>query len=325
MATPSTYMNLTMWTDESDPYSHTQLATNFDRIDKHRHTSTSGDGRQLVTDSYTDHSVTKVKLAEPCVDTSNLYDGSVTVEKLAGDLLSKLVPLGLVFAWHAMSSAATPAYGPGTLYELCDGRTITDHDFPGVTNYLLPNLIGKYLMFNVLASINATGGSDAYSLAHSHIVNAHQHTVSAHSHGVPSHGHVVPSHEHFIQSDGVHNHQWNANYGKAQAASMKHLAQRPYLISTGDPDTRRQALYVPNFNEDDTSREIPMGTAGSHDHSGKTGGVANAITTNSVGLQTGDASPATSADTASTNSALGNVTIRPPFYNLVPVMRVRNP
>jgi hypothetical protein len=316
MSTITQYMSLTAWTSPNDPYNHGELANNFDAIDKHRHVP--GEGRQLVTDSYTDRSVTKQKLAEPAVDTDNLYDGSVTVEKLAGDIFSRLVPLGVVFPWWARNASATPVYGPSTLFELCDGRTITDHDMGGGP-LVLPNLINRFISFSVLANVGVTGGSQTVSLSHSHTVNPHQHVVPGHTHGVNG---VIGggNHQHSFRVNPLNmdDHLWFKRW-----LTQERFTVRTYKLRfpNSGGTLREGILGVQEMLGTDRGTETVVPMVPTID-----GTTSDAPHSHPINLPT-DASQRVASEPASagTDSQLGNVDVRPPFVTMVPVMRVRNP
>lgn len=315
----TSYMSLTAWTSTADPYNHTELAANFNKLDGHRHIA--GEGRQIPTSGIEDHAITTVKLAAGSVDTGSIQDGAVTSVKINAAVFGAQVPLGVVFAWWAPSSGATAVYGnraSGKLFELCDGRTITasEHDLPGGGSITLPNLIGQYIYFGALAAVGAIVGNVGHqvSLGHSHTVNAHTHVVDAHSHVVNAHSHVTSNHTHAIASGGSHKHLWPGGVD---------TAQRPYETSGGA--SRRQGLYVPNFNEQGTSETASMQSAGAHDHGGATGSMIGGSATSAETPSTTAATPGTSAASPATNSALGATDIRPRSVTLVPIIRVRNP
>jgi hypothetical protein len=61
MAVTSTNMSLRIWNLLNDPFDHAQLATNWDKVDQHDHTS--GRGVQIPTAGLADGSVSITKLA----------------------------------------------------------------------------------------------------------------------------------------------------------------------------------------------------------------------------------------------------------------------
>lgn len=322
-------MGLTAWTESDDPYSHVQFATNWNLVDLHDHTS--GKGKQIPTAGIVDRAVTKAKLAEPAVDTFNYYDNSITAEKLADSLLAALLPLGLVYHFWRPSGSTDVVWGAGRasgkLFELCDGRTIvaSDHDLAGGGSITLPNLIDRFAYGGVAANVNVTGGSSTAAMAHSHTVNAHSHTVASHAHTVGAHSHSIAG----DLSVGAHTHTF---VGGLTAHSRRNVpitgdgATNPLQFTDVAANVRTfslQSLYIAGFNAasnggtyDEAAPMDAAGAIGSHSHGAATGDSSPSTTASA---------PVTDAQSPGTNSALGSVSIMPPFYTLVPVVRVRNP
>lgn len=329
MASITTYMSLTAWTDSTDAYSHIELANNFLAIDGHDHSS--GKGKQIVTGGLADHSVTKIKLAEPAVDTTNLFDHSVTLAKLDVSLFSALSPLGVVQGFWRPSGSGLVVWGnraSGSLFELCDGRTIaaSEHDLGVATSITLPNLIGRFVRFDVIGNVGVLGGADSLNLAHSHVVNAHTHQVAAHSHTVNAHSHTIPDHRHGISADGQHHHTFMGG---------SNLHTRPNAFISGltirDEDNfphsnDLQSTFVSGFNSGGLDTASVMDDTGSHTHGGQTGLVSTgSLGTNESSPGTSTSAPATDAQSPGTNSGLGASDNRPAYFTLVPIVRVRNP
>jgi hypothetical protein len=332
MSTVTTYMGLTAWTESDDPYSHVQFATNWNLVDTHDHTS--GKGRQIPTGGIVDHAVTRAKLGEPCVDTTNYYDNSITAEKLSDSLLAAIVPLGLVYHFWSPSSAMPVIWGDGRasgkLFELCDGRVVAqaDHDFPVGASITLPNLIARFVYGGPLSEVAQTGGNSAAAMAHSHTVNPHSHTVAGHTHTVGAHAHSVAgdlnvaAHAHtFASGHQVHSRR---NVPQTGDGSVSNNPLQFRDVATNVRTFSLQSLYIAGFAASSPpyafdDEPAPMDTAGghgSHSHGGATGSSSPSTTASS---------PGTDAQAPSTNSALGTVALLPPYYTLVPVVRVRNP
>ena len=177
MATTTPNMGLIKWTEGTDPYDHTQLSANFQRIDEHDHTSTKG--VRLKGSS----------LENEAIDTAQLKDASVTNAKLAGGITADKLGPGIVnslgdFKWWWRPNELTPL--PGSGWVVAAGQTLSSfqHEFPGGGSISLPNLIGKFVYGVEVASIGLTGGTATINLAHGHNVNAHTHTVNPHNHGL---------------------------------------------------------------------------------------------------------------------------------------------
>lgn len=170
-------MSLIKWTEGNDPYDHSQLASNFQKVDEHDHTIGKGhrltgaalEDESLETAQYKNLSVTNAKLA-----------GGITAEKLAPGVLSMLGQ----FMWWWRPNGLTPL--PASGWMICAGQTISssEHEFPGGGSITLPNLIGRTIFGMEVANIGISGGVASIFLGHSHSVNNHSHTVPPHSHPI---------------------------------------------------------------------------------------------------------------------------------------------
>ncbi len=169
-------MGLVKWADLKDPYDHTQLAGNFDAIDKHDHTT--GKGLQIPTAGIKDLAITTPKLADASVTTIKLADGSITSVKIATGVVASLGDMKLW--WRPNGLTAVPTGG----WVIASGQSLiaADHDFSGGGTIILPNLIERFPTGAVVENIGVTGGSNTINLQHSHNVNAHAHSINPHSH-----------------------------------------------------------------------------------------------------------------------------------------------
>lgn len=175
MSVTTPKMGLIKWTEGTDPYDHSQLATNFQKIDEHDHTSTKG---------------TRLKgasLENEAIDTAQLKDASVTNAKLAGGITADKLAPGIVdflgdLKWWWRPNGSTPL--PGSGWVLAAGQTLkaSEHEFAGGGSIILPNLINRFPLGVETASIGVNGGVSTINLAHAHNVNAHAHTVNPHNH-----------------------------------------------------------------------------------------------------------------------------------------------
>lgn len=90
MASPSTYMNLTRWTDGSDLFDYTALANNFKIIDEHNHASGKGvpiptagiEPLAINNGLLADNSVTAAKIAPGEIGANSLTDASISKSKI---------------------------------------------------------------------------------------------------------------------------------------------------------------------------------------------------------------------------------------------------
>lgn len=177
MAITTPNMGLIKWTEGSDPYDHTQLAANFQRIDEHDHTATKGVRLKGAS------------LENEAIDTAQLKDASVTNAKLAGSITADKLGPGIVnslgdFKWWWRPNELTPL--PASGWVIVAGQTLSSsqHEFPGGGSIHLPNMIGKFAYGVEVANIGLAGGTATINLSHGHNVNAHTHTVNAHNHAL---------------------------------------------------------------------------------------------------------------------------------------------
>lgn len=307
MAYNTVNMGLRAWDEGDDFYAHTELATNFVVLDEHDHTLNRG--KRLVTNSYTDRSVTRIKLALGAVGADEIEDGVIGPEKLSGSV----APLGIVDFWYRQSTGEAVPDG----FEICDGRpwSTIPNDL-GYTIGNIPNLIDKFPLGahpTGSPAVGSTGGSNTVDVSHTHVVTAHDHTVPQHTHAVAPHGHNVNSHTHPIPS----------NIG------LKFLndgGNPVTVLSRGAPiggGETRQTLFVPDLNSGNDPTEPAIMEA--HDHGGTTGSGTGTTTTAALttdpnaAANTGTASPSTGGPSPS----LATVNVRPSYVGLLPIMRVR--
>src|SRR3954467_6216607 len=84
MASVTTNMGLTKWNDTSDPFSHAQLADNWQLVSDHNHTP--GKGVPIPYGGLGAQSVGSTQLRNGAVLTNNITDLQVTSAKLASDV-----------------------------------------------------------------------------------------------------------------------------------------------------------------------------------------------------------------------------------------------
>lgn len=338
-------MGLTAWDLTTDPYDHSQLATNFSKIDLHRHIP--GEGQLIPTAGITDSavttakianinvttgkladaSVTQAKLAKPSVGTPELIDGSVTGAKIANGAIDKskldssVSFVGDVRLWHRVDPAISPPAG----WEIADGRpwsTVTNTMGPGGTNWTtgnMPDYRNKYILG---AATSGTGGGTSTppdigqvvgahtkDLSHTHTVNAHSHTVNAHSHTVNAHAHGGST-----DVQGAHAHTFAGGL-------LLHSRQNAFLqgiqvkdIFNNTRSNSLQSAYAAGFNNGTTDDAFGMDAAGAHAHN---------IGTDAQSPGTSAATPGTDSQSPGTNSG-GSATqdIRPGSVGTLVIMRV---
>lgn len=322
MATTLPNMGLIKWDLTGDPYSHTQLAANFQALDDHDHTS--GKGKLIVTNSITNLAVTTAKLADGTVTSAKIADGAITAAKLANDAK---YPIGIVVPWYRPDpSIAVPS---GWIVPI--GQTLTDpeHDFAIAGSIQVPDLRNKFILgaytsgtgtgTSTPPAIGAVGGSHTINLAHAHAVNSHTHSVPNHTHGIDPHSHTVSDHTHTIATQTDHAHTYNSGNQVYSRQANTTYKQPPTGL-----DDFLQTLFINNFNSGGGASAAPMDPAGSHNHGGATGGVTAGLSTNSTGLTTQSSGSTTSGATApGTDSQLSSTTDnRVAFVGLLYIMKV---
>ncbi len=322
MITPN--MGLTAWTLPSDPYDHSQLASNFAAIDVHDHTQGKGrqvprqgiangaiDGSKIAGNAINptvhipDRSIPQAKLGFDSVGADEIIDGSIGPDELDGNadyskIAGSIVPVGTVLMWFR----PTPAISPPVNWEICDGRPWAQ--VPNIWNTVAGNMPDFRDRFPMGASvtggtaIGATGGTNNRSLAHSHQVEAHTHAIAAHIHG--------------IGVDGAHRHRWQTTVWDASGNPIGLTFTDPMQRGTAVPGAigTRQSLYIPDLNRAEYYGEnvgARMETTGLHSHGG--------MTSPASGQETTASAPNT---TVSMNAEQD---IRPAWIGVLFIMKVR--
>lgn len=321
MASTSTNMALTLWDDLDDPYDHTELAANWNKVDVHDHTS--GKGKQIPTAGLVDASVTNVKLAPDAVTSAKILDhtiqgsdlavGAVGVGQVDPAVFAAVVPLGVVVPWFRPNTGIAVPAG----WHIADGSVIAEgsHDW-GVGGVTIPDLRNRFVLGAATSgtgsgpstppSENGVGGSNTQSFPHSHTVAGHVHTVDPHSHTVNSHTHAGPTHTHAIFNDGDHTH----GTGQAWRGNDNVQGNNPGVHDYPE------AFAFQNHGH-------TLSNAGTHSHGGTTG--SGSGTTAAASPGTSSASPSTSSAALTTNSANGGGDIRPGFVGLLYIIKVKHP
>src|SRR5665213_1572706 len=238
-------MNLIVWDQLDDDFSHLQLSADLVALDVHDHSAgrgvrinTPGIALQAITTPLiADGAVTNAKLADNAVATANLQDASVTHAKIApgaitGDDIANntigytqldvnVMPLGSVVLWWRPTGSANV---PGGNWEIMDGRL-----WSGITNSLglstgnIPDMRGAFargadVNGSVAPGVGVASGAATTNLAHSH-------NVAAHAHDTPTHSHLIPV-------DGNHSHTFLSGL---HVWSRQNTVARETLYLTGYP------------------------------------------------------------------------------------------
>lgn len=170
-------MSLIKWNEGGDPYDHTQLSANFQKIDEHNHTVEKG--ARLPGSA----------LENEAINTAQIKDAAVTNAKLSGGIGLDKIETGVVASlgdfklwWRPNLSTEVP--GSGWIIAAGQSLSAEHHDFAGGGTIVLPNLLKKFPMGVEIEEIGNTGGAATINLSHSHAVNPHQHTVAGHNHSI---------------------------------------------------------------------------------------------------------------------------------------------
>lgn len=331
-------MGLTAWDLGSDPYDHSQLATNFSAIDQHDHTV--GKGLQIPTAGIANLAITSGKiaanavvplthiaadsipqsrLADDSVGAGELIDGSVQTAHIANGAVTSdkldpsIVPVGTVAMWYR----ADPSVLPPSEWEVMDGRawsSITNKMGAGGTQWntgTIPNMSNK---FPLGAALVGTGSLPTEPPGVGQVVGQHTRNLS-HTHTTNAHSHTVDSHVHGISADGAHNHRfvatvWDVN-GNPVGTQLHSLIQRRVAGALNDQVISRQALFVPEVNNNmyyGPEKQVDMETTSAHSHSGATGA----------------STAGTSSATVTVNDGLtSDLDFRPGSVGLLFIMKVR--
>lgn len=330
MSLITSLMGLIAWDLGNDYYSHTQLASNFQKIDGHDHTSSKGkqipsgglaDGAittsKIATSSVTsekivDNSIGGSKIVDGSIGTNELADGSVTGPKLASGAITKdkldpnIVPVGTVISWYRPTTDIPLPLG----WEVCDGRAWSGiQNAWGITTGTIPDLTNRFVLG---AGLYGTGTDVSTPPSMGQVGGGHAKNLS-HAHTVFPHAHFIPQHAHSIGPDGAHRHRWPTTVwdgaGNPVGTQMVDALQRGSAVKGAEGSY--QAMYIGGLNRNEYYGEqvsAPMETTGEHSHGSTTG--------NSNVLQSSDAAPNTY------NALEGSTDIRPAYVGLLFLMRV---
>lgn len=113
MAVTAPNMGLKVWNLLTDPYDHSQLASNWAKVDQHDHTS--GKGVQIPTGGIADGAISGVKVG----------NAQITPEKLTASVVSS-VGINTLSNTYRKSSANTETYSNSTTsYTVVDEASVT--------------------------------------------------------------------------------------------------------------------------------------------------------------------------------------------------------
>lgn len=330
LTTPN--LNLTLWDQTKDGFSHSTLLSNFEIIDTHDHSPGKGarigtasiNPSAVTTNLIAPAAVTQTQMAANSVGSAQIQNGAVGPSKIAagavygpaipnGAITSPMLdpgilPLGSVITWWRPSGSNAL---PGGGWEIMDGRpwnSITNTLGPGgaaLASGNIPNMLNAFAIGGSLATtpgVGSTGGSNTANLAHSHAVAQHSHSVPPHTHTINTDG----NHFHPIMGLGLWARQ-NAfpigitvnDHSGVQRQNTYYTLYLQGILST---------YFGAGGSTGTLDAPAPMDNAGSHNHGGATV-ASNTLTSG--------------AAAATTDSQLGSVNITPQYVALLYIMKVR--
>lgn len=330
-------MGLSVWTLESDPYNHAQLADNFKIIDEHQHQPTLG--LPVVTEGIASEAVTFSKIAKGAVHggtsgnilngtitggiNGNIANHTITSENIVSSTFNDIVPIGTIINWFRPNQSVPIPQG----FAIPIGQTISEseHEFPTLGSVTLPDLRNRFVLGaepngasnptpSQIPGENIRGGSNEHNLAHTHTINPHSHYYT--------HTHHIPIHTHTIATDGLHIHFWEGKQLHQRSSAFG----SPYLFKAEVPLTLEKVTVTNGANESffkgeslfpGEEKEIPIEAAGLHNHGGQTAPSESLITSS----QSTDITEATEL-TTNTNSLLSTDN-RPAFIGLIFLIKLK--
>jgi hypothetical protein len=308
-----------VWDENGDPYSHEELAQNWDTLHAILGNPSSGNAWPPLAERGSD---------------GGIY-------KLIQLLMIDRIPIGgRMDWWRPADSVPIP-----TGFAVADGSTVAaaDHDFDGINvDIILPDIIDH---FTIGADPDITGGlvggvvhndgtqnlgaDGSHTTTHGHNVPAHSHETFNHVHTVAGHSHEM-NHLHNLlrtEGDGSMTPRGGTPYAVAVAYELEPAAIRNFLEFNNASDGGY--TFSPRA-KDATGIMVPNI---SHSHFP---GVHAHIPTQPTDLtqsrtQTGLAAPTTDAQGAGQTgqqgiTAVNNVVLdnRPRHVGLIPLIKVRH-
>jgi hypothetical protein len=249
-----------------------------------------------------------------------LVNDTITSDKIAAkaitgaELALNVLPVGTVIDWWVPPPKPATGYIIPTGWAVCNGQTlgIGQHEFPDQSGSVtLPNLLDKVTLGADPAqaygnpaqgasqppSMGGDAGSNQQSFAHTHNHD--------HAHLIPAHGHNVAAHQHgMFHQHGVwiRDHVHGLPLGKSGSTSGPNQIVTPNGNATFGTGGWAEVTDAGNKGITDA--------AGSYT-SDQTGGLVTSPLSANPGQEF-------------TQSAQGNVNMRPRYYGMVKLMKVRN-
>jgi hypothetical protein len=237
-------------------------------------------------------------------------DANLALSVLGADVIRQLAQIGQVIEWWRPNDQVPIPSG----WVICDGRQVPagQHDFAGIANQAInvPDLRNTFILGAVDTKLQGQGaaqtdlGTDGPGIAGSGGSNLGKNF--AHGHGVPgvNHLHTTADHLHGVGSLYTGNH----NHGVAGAYVSGH--NRTYQFAYGGSEAVPFANSVSQcYGGTDTAGNIGIG--------GTTGAADRALTTS------GADRALDSATNSTTWTANPGTDMRPRFFGLLRIMKVR--
>ena len=108
-------INISVWNNLSDSFSHTELATNWDNIDAHNHTTGAGaplGANTVGTTQIQDNAVTSAKIPNNAIGTTEIVDNAITTGKIADNQVTTAKIVGNAIDANRLADAAVWAKFP---------------------------------------------------------------------------------------------------------------------------------------------------------------------------------------------------------------------
>lgn len=340
MARNTTNLGLNVWNNADDPYDHSQLAANWDAVDSDDHSS-----HPIGTTGLANGSVTNAKLAPNAVASANIVNatiqgtdiapGTITGDLLSPGLFDNLSPLGQTTPWFRPTTSVSVPTG----WAIADGSILSasQHGW-GSFSVTLPDLRNKFVLGAAVSGTGtgtstppaekATGGSHTRDLEHAHALTPHTHTIDAHTHTTQAHTHTTPGHSHSLSN---HAHTIQTSGGHTHGFVDTNVLVGRRVIPTEEVNENTLHTMVPG-GRTDVGGDINLASAGSHNHSGATGGGGSATLSNNGGTS-GSATAVVESTGLTTNSSGAATTegpqsitsdFRPAYVGLLYITKVKN-
>jgi len=246
-------------------------------------------------------------------------DGALAIGSLGADVLRQTIQIGQIIEWWRPADTVPIPSG----FELCDGHQVLagQHEFPGVANINVPNLINTFTLGADPTKAQGTPANLGNSATDGPGIGGAGGSNGAkdfsHGHAVPGVDHVhyatTPDHLHLVGSlyTGSHAHGASSGTESAGVSTVQQLAGGPLVLSRGNH-----------------THGVTVAASGNVGIGGSTGAADRSLAhwTTGVYKTAGGATGAAQLNTA-TNSTTWTADpggdVRPRFVGLLKIIKVR--